>query len=102
MSAGDDASNMTVMKLEGGLHISGVAALKQRMLDAVRSHPLLVLDMEGVTDCDTASLQLIVAACRPGLPGGETIRLSRYSPAVATAAEKLGLQLPPTTDPSRE
>ncbi len=85
------------MQIEGTLCIPDVALLKKKILDTLESCESVVLDLSSVDDCDTAGIQLLVAASRISSERGKTILIGRYSEPVRSTATKLGVKLM-TTD----
>jgi len=79
--------------VEGTLGIADVAALKGRILEALRSCRELELDLGAVEECDTAGIQLLVATGRLAEQDGRAVRLGRCSEAVGSAAARLGVSL---------
>ena len=53
----------------------------------------VVLDLGGVEDCDTAGIQLLIAASRLSSEPGKTIRVGQSSEVVRSTAAKLGVRL---------
>lgn len=91
-----------VLRIEGALLVSGVAALKARMLSDLQTCRTLVLDLAGIGECDTAGLQLVCGACRKMLDDGRRIMLGKTSPAIQSMADRLGLTLPATIEAHKE
>jgi anti-anti-sigma regulatory factor len=87
--AGDTHS----FRIEGSLGVAAVATLKARMLETLKACREIVLDLEAVEDCDTAGIQLLVAATRAPLQGDKLIRIGPCSDVVRTTATKLGVRL---------
>lgn len=102
MSSTHAEDSIQVMKIDGALHVSGVAALKARMLIALETCQVLILDLSEVADCDTASLQLLVAACHTTFPDGKRIQLGANAAAIVTTARKLGVVLAATEQTNKD
>ena len=71
--------------VEGELTIYAAAALKAALLDALAAASELEVDLIGVTEADTAGIQLLLAAKRAATEAGVALRLVNHS------AEVLGL-----------
>lgn len=91
--------------LQGELTVFRAAELAP-LLDA--EPPPAALDLSGVTEIDTAGLQLLLRARRRALDAGRTLPLLRPSEAVTEVCALLGLAawcsgeqaLPPGAEPS--
>jgi anti-anti-sigma factor len=78
------------MRLDGELTIYRAAELKPRLLAALEATPdTLEIDLSGVTDFDTAGLQLRMVAHETARASGRAIRLVGHSPAVLEVFELL-------------
>jgi len=77
-----------VLRIEGELTIFRAAELKPLLL----ADPLpLVIDLSGVTDIDTAGVQLLMLAKNTALAQQRELRLVAHSPAVMDVFELLNL-----------
>jgi anti-anti-sigma factor len=75
------------------LTIAFAAAARELLADAVQSgHGDFALDLRGVTDFDSAGVQLLLAARRSLAERGDALRLVGASPAVRDALRTFGLQ----------
>jgi anti-anti-sigma factor len=71
------------LSLQGELTIYAVAEVKSALLEALDGAMELEIDLAGVTEIDTAGLQLLLAAKGEALASGLPLRLSGHSaPAV--------------------
>lgn len=79
--------------INGELTIFTAAEIKQRWLDAIRlsASPDVEIDLSGVTEIDSAGLQLMVMARIEGLCRDKTVRFGRPSDPVADLIETCGL-----------
>jgi len=89
------------LKLSGRLQISVANELRGALLEFTGSSPTPRVDLSGVTECDTAGLQLLCSAGRTAESGSKPLELVGISPAVCSAAEALGLPLTRTLPPQR-
>lgn len=81
--------------IEGDLNIYRAAELKEALLGAVHhahAHAqVLEVDLAGVTEIDTAGVQLLMLAKRTALQLQRELRLVAHSPAVLEVFELLDL-----------
>ena len=84
-------SKNAVLRMEGEMTIYRAAELKQTLL-APLDHPgRLEIDLSGVTELDTAGLQLLMLAKRTAQANQSELRLAGHSPAVLDVFELLNL-----------
>lgn len=76
------SARATRMDLEGELTIVTAAAQYERLRSGLAAGGDLVLDLAGITDLDTAGLQLLLVARREADHAGITVSLSDPSQAV--------------------
>ncbi len=74
------------LKIEGPMSIYEVATLQEEFCACLAKKVDLELDLGGVTDCDTAGVQLIYAARKTA---GEKEKLFRVTEAPQTVLETL-------------
>ena len=79
------------LAIEGELTIYRAAELRQALLDGLREDGDLTIDLSGVTEFDSAGVQLLIAAKKSAAAGARSLRLSGHSPAVLSAFETLDL-----------
>lgn len=86
-------TDATVLRLDGEISIYRAAELKQTLLTAleVPGGGTLELDLSGVTELDTAGVQLLILSKRVAQQKQRTLRLSGHSPAVLDVFELLNL-----------
>ncbi|MFZ4626651.1 MAG: STAS domain-containing protein [Rhodoferax sp.] len=77
-----------LLKLEGELTIFRAMELKPAMLV---QPPLTDIDLSGVTEIDTAGVQLLMLAKKTALAEQRELRLSGHSPAVIEVFELLNV-----------
>lgn len=70
------------LKLEGEVTIYNAAAMKTTLLDAVRQHGAIEVDLANVSEMDSAGVQLLLLAKRESLKQEKALRLVRHSEAV--------------------
>lgn len=79
------------LALDGELTIYRAAELKPALLEALRRSSVLELDLAGVTELDTAGLQLLMLAKQTAAVERRQLRLVQHSPAVLEIFEMLDL-----------
>lgn len=80
----------TVVRLTGRVSIYDVGRLQQEILTAFSGNTVLHLDATGVTDCDTAVVQLLASCFHEAVARG--IRLDFcLSPALSSCAAGIGV-----------
>ncbi|HEY0817886.1 MAG TPA: STAS domain-containing protein [Rhizobacter sp.] len=79
------------LRVDGELSIYRAAELKPLILQAVESSPVLEIDLSGVTEFDTAGVQLLLLAKRCATERGHELRLVRHSAVVVDVLQLLDL-----------
>lgn len=79
-----------LLRVSGELTIFTAAELKPRLLEGIASGNA-TLDLSGVSELDTAGLQLLVLASREARSAGKEFRLVSPSPPVQALLELLCL-----------
>lgn len=83
----------TVTTLGPELTIVYAATSRDTLLQALRAQPEgLALDLSGVTDFDSAGVQLLLASARSLQLRGQTLRITAASTAVRDGLAVFGLQ----------
>lgn len=77
--------------LDGELSIYRAAALKQVLLAPLAAGTVIELDLAGVTEIDSAGVQLLMLAKRTALAVGGDLRLAASSRPVLEVLALLGL-----------
>lgn len=77
-----DISTPARVAIEGAMTIYESASGKALLLEALEAHPEIVFDISGVTEMDSAGLQLLVMIKREAHARGKSVRLEAHSPAV--------------------
>ena len=85
----------TALKIAGVLRIHSADELRVALEDFIRTTSVPVVDLSGVTQCDTAGLQLLCSAVRTAGGMGKSLGLQAASAAVRDGADALGLRLEP-------
>ncbi|MCX7166842.1 MAG: STAS domain-containing protein [Rhodocyclales bacterium] len=80
----DGATRLTV---DGDLTIYHATEIRQRLIDGIRSGPVLELDLSHVGEMDTAGFQLLALAKREALRLDHALRIVGHSLAVREVIE---------------
>jgi anti-sigma B factor antagonist len=79
------------LAIDGEMTIYRAAELKPLLLQALEAHGTLELDLSGVTELDTAGLQILVLAKQAAQAAGSVLRLAGHSQAVLDVFELLDM-----------
>lgn len=75
---------LTSLALDGELTIYRAAEIRTGLLAALSDSPEgLEIDLAGVTEIDSAGVQLLMAACRDARTQGQTLRITGCNAVVA-------------------
>ena len=77
--------------IEGEMTIYRAADLKVTVLEALRKTKVLEIDLSGITELDTAGLQVLMLAKQTASADKRELRLLQHSPAVMEIFEMLDL-----------
>jgi len=88
-----DASpeDLTRIAIDGEVTIYRAADLKLVVLEALRKTRVLEIDLSGVTELDTAGLQVLMLAKQSASAEQRELRLLQHSPAVMEIFQMLDL-----------
>jgi anti-sigma B factor antagonist len=88
-----DASpeDLTRIVIDGEVTIYRAADLKLVVLEALRKTRVLEIDLSGVTELDTAGLQVLMLAKQSASAEQRELRLLQHSPAVMEIFQMLDL-----------
>ncbi len=79
------------ISIEGEMTIYRAADLKVTVLEALRKTKVLEIDLSGITELDTAGLQVLMLAKQTAIADKRELRLLQHSPAVMEIFEMLDL-----------
>ena len=79
------------ISIEGEMTIYRAADLKVTVLEALRKTRVLEIDLSGITELDTAGLQVLMLAKQTAGADQRELRLLQHSPAVMEIFEMLDL-----------
>lgn len=82
---------ISALRLEGDINIYHAVALKQLLLAPLAQPCTLEVNLSGVTELDSAGLQLLMLAKRTAQARQCELRLTGHSPAVLEVFELLNL-----------
>ncbi|ELX12065.1 putative STAS domain-containing protein [Janthinobacterium sp. HH01] len=77
--------------LDGEMTIYRAADLKTTVLEALRKTQVLEIDLSGITELDTAGLQVLMLAKLTANADQRELRLLQHSPAVVEIFEMLDM-----------
>ena len=83
----------SLLKIEGTLDIGCAEELRQALQDLLARASAPMLDLSQVDACDTAAIQLLLAARISAAQSGRQLELTATSPALDAAGATLGLSL---------
>jgi len=77
---------------EGEMTIFQASELNVSLQQALKDNASLEVDLSGVTELDTAGVQLMLVAQREATTQGQSLRWCGHSPAVQEVLRRLGLE----------
>jgi anti-anti-sigma factor len=80
-----------VLRLSGAVGISEGEALREALLRLIESTENPTVAMDGVTEVDVCTLQLLVAAQKSAAKAGKSLNLADISEPFQQAAESAGM-----------
>jgi anti-sigma B factor antagonist len=86
-----DSAQPAALRIDGELTIYRAAELKAALLAPLDPGVTLEVDLAGVTELDTAGLQLLMLAKQAAQANGGALTLAGHSAAVVDVFELLGL-----------
>ena len=86
-------SSNRVLKVAGGLDVSGAAALRDSLRDWLTEQPELLVDLSGADSCDAAVLQVLCAARKSAARLGKPFQVISPSATLLETSAALGLRL---------
>lgn len=92
VSENQDKDGNLVMKIEGSLSAYKAADLKDCLLTGFTNHQGVILDINGVTECDTLGIQLLLSARKTAEMLNKTFNVTGNSPSVQDMLTGVGLE----------
>ena len=86
-----ETQNKRILKFEGALIIQHAAKVHQELLPLVDADRDIELDLQGISECDTAGIQLLVAARKTAEKIGRQLSIQKIPPAVGQAMATAGI-----------
>ena len=83
--------DVTRIAIDGEMTIYRAADLKLLLLESLRKTQVLEVELSGVTELDTAGLQVLMMTKQTARADQRVLRLMRHSPAVVEIFEMLDL-----------
>ncbi len=87
----EEKDGCALVKIEGPFTIYEAPALREMFLECFETYRGLILDLESVTECDTAGIQILCSARVTAEALGKTLLADRMSEAVVNALTAGGL-----------
>lgn len=84
-------SKTSVLRIRGEMNIYRAAELKQTLLEPLEQPGALDVDLSGVTELDTAGVQILMLAKKTALAKGRELHLIAHSQPVLEVFELLNL-----------
>jgi anti-sigma B factor antagonist len=91
--ATEESDGRIRFKIQGALSIYKVLDLRDALLSCLEDDSALEVDLEGVTECDAAGLQLLVAAHRTADQQKRNFHINGASSVILQTLSGLGLDL---------
>lgn len=79
------------LELNGEMNISTAAIIRQQLLDALSGAEIVEVGLGRVSECDTAGVQLMLAAKRQAAQAGKTLIFAEHSAPVVETLDLLDL-----------
>ena len=92
VSKNQDKDGNLVMEIAGSLSAYDVGELKDRLLTALTNYQGIILDINGVTECDTLGVQLLLSAQKTADKLNKTFHITGYSQSIQDAVTGVGLE----------
>jgi anti-anti-sigma factor len=94
----DQNKTTGVLKISGALQIDEVKRLYASLCECVENQPSIALDLSEVDSCDTASLQVLLAAHKTAALRGKYFCFTAISEEIQKKAVALGLFVETSAD----
>ena len=91
--SGKSSSAGLTLKLDGDVTIGRVAAVREALMGGLERSARLTVDLAGVTDVDTAGLQMIISLQKTAEKQGRLLYITGQPEIFSQAAARLGFNL---------
>jgi len=89
----EEREGNVVLRIEGPMTIYEAVDIRNELIKCFDDADNVTLDLDAVSDCDTAGVQLLCAVRKTGNEDGKTFCVERLSKAVADAITRAGMAL---------
>jgi len=89
----EDRGGKSFLRLEGPLTVYEVGEMREVLLVSMERDRELIVDIAGISDCDTAGVQLLISARKKTGNEKKKIFITGESEAVRKAAERIGVSM---------
>ena len=89
----EDRGGQSFLRLEGPLTVYEVGEMREVLLASLERDQELLVDITGITDCDTTGVQLLVSTRKKAGNDKKKLLITGDSEAVRKAAERIGLSM---------
>ncbi len=87
----EEKDGQAILKIKGALSIYEAASLREELAACLDQYQGLTIDLNEVSDCDTAGLQLLCSARRTAENAGKAFALTGTPEPVHEALSRVGL-----------
>jgi anti-anti-sigma regulatory factor len=87
----EDRGKKDFIKIEGSLSIYEVSKLRDELIKCFETPKGIVLELSGITDCDTAGVQLLCAAQKTASRIGRKFSIEKATVPVFDALNNAGI-----------
>ena len=89
----EEKDGEAILKIKSAISVYEVAAIRDELTACFKSRDRVILDVDEVTDCDTAGVQLILSAFRTAKDAGKNFDVTGASDCVRKSVVDLGLRI---------
>ena len=81
-----------ILKIKGAISVYEAVSIRDELAACFKSHDRVILNIDEVTDCDTAGVQLMLSAFRTAENTGKTFEVRGSSDSIMKSIVDLGLR----------
>ncbi|MEZ4524866.1 MAG: STAS domain-containing protein [Desulfobacterales bacterium] len=89
----EDKGGQAFLRLQGPLTVYEVGEMREVLLASLERDQDLLVDIAGITDCDTTGVQLLAATRKKAEKDRKKLLMTGDSEAIRKAAERIGLSM---------